>query len=80
MIADALVAVFIRFGLHYALATLVAGPLSVGAEVFTNNSYFVFFNNDYRRVVRFFAVYTVIYAVNVGVQPTTPWSACRLAL
>lgn len=67
LIAYALFALFVGLGLHYVAATIIAGGLSVTVGFFTN-SYFVFFNEDYWRILRFFVVYGLVCMINVGVQ------------
>ena len=67
LIAYGLFALFVGLGLHYVAATIIAGGLSVTVGFFAN-SYFVFLNEDYWRILRFFVVYGIVCMINVGVQ------------
>jgi putative flippase GtrA len=67
LIAYGLFALFVGLGLHYVAATIIAGGLSVTVGFFTS-SYFVFLNEDYCRILRFFVVYGIVCMINLGVQ------------
>ena len=61
----AIFALLTYFGFHYALALLIA---TVTGIVFNFRTFgqFVFHQRDWRLIWRFFAVYGLLYVINVG--------------
>lgn len=60
-------ALFVYLGLHYALATLIAGVLSV-LTGYQANRHYVFSFKGKNRLPRFAFVFLIIYWINVGIQ------------
>lgn len=58
-------AVFLYLGLHYSLAVLVSTILGILFNFFTTGR-LVFASHDNRRLFHFFAVYVIVYVINVG--------------
>lgn len=64
--AYGLYALFIALGCHYALAVLLSTVIGTFFS-FKTFGHFVFANPDNRLVFKFFAVYALCYALNVGI-------------
>jgi putative flippase GtrA len=67
-----LFAFFIYLNLHYSLASLLSTILGVLFN-FKTTGKLVFKSSDNRLIVRFFAVYGMVYVVNVGLLKGFQW-------
>ena len=58
-------ALFLYVGMHFAWASFLSTVLGILFNFFTTGR-IVFHNTDYRRLIRFFLVYGVVYLFNVS--------------